>query len=153
MTPDNYMKEVLKTESCDMEPLKRRIQDEKTIRLLHATLGLSTEAGEMLDVLKKHIFYGKPIDEVNLIEEVGDVLWYLSVALDALSSSYSESMTLNIAKLRKRYGEKFSSERAITRNLEAERSILEGKVECTKEFVDARIKPGDIEKFLEKLDK
>jgi NTP pyrophosphatase (non-canonical NTP hydrolase) len=153
MTPDTYMKEVLKTESCDMEPLKRRIQDEKTIRLLHATLGLSTEAGEMLDVLKKHIFYGKPIDEVNLIEEVGDVLWYLSVALDALSSSYSESMTLNIAKLRKRYGEKFSSERAITRNLEAERKILEGKVECTKEFVDARIKPGDIEKFLEKLDK
>lgn len=127
MTPDIYTQEVLKTESTDMVLLKKRIQDEKTIRLLHAALGLSTEAGEVLDVLKKHIFYGKPIDEVNLIEEVGDACWYLAVMLDALSSNFSESMTLNILKLRKRYGESFSSEKAVHRDLEAEREILEGK--------------------------
>jgi len=127
MTPEIYTQEVLKTESTDMEALKKRIQDEKTIRLLHAALGLSTEAGEVLDVLKKHIYYGKPIDEVNLIEEVGDACWYLAVMLDALSSNFSESMTLNILKLRKRYGESFSSEKAITRDLDAEREILEGK--------------------------
>jgi NTP pyrophosphatase (non-canonical NTP hydrolase) len=127
LTPEIYTQEVLKTESTDMDALKRRIQDEKTIRLLHAALGLSTEAGEVLDVLKKHIYYGKPIDEVNLIEEVGDACWYLAVMLNALSSNFSESMTLNILKLRKRYGEAFSSEKAITRDLEAEREILEKK--------------------------
>ena len=57
MIPDTYMQEVSKTESTDMERLKRRLQEEKTIRLLHAAVGLSTEAGEVLDVLKKHIYF------------------------------------------------------------------------------------------------
>lgn len=131
MTPEIYTQEVLKTEAgfedVVMEGVQSRLKDRKTIRLLHAALGLSTEAGEVLDVLKKHIYYGKPIDEVNLIEEVGDACWYLAVMLDALSSNFSESMTLNILKLRKRYGESFSSEKAVHRDLEAEREILEGK--------------------------
>jgi NTP pyrophosphatase (non-canonical NTP hydrolase) len=129
MTPDTYMIEVSKTEATDMEKLKGRLQDEKTIRLLHAAIGLSTEAGEVLDVLKKHIFYGRVIDEVNLIEEVGDALWYLSVMLDTLSSNFSEAMTLNIAKLHKKRFKngKFTEEEANNRDLAAEREILEGK--------------------------
>jgi NTP pyrophosphatase (non-canonical NTP hydrolase) len=121
----DYIAEVLKTESCDLEPLKKRLSNERTIRLLHAAMGMATEAGEMLDALKKHIFYGKPLDEVNLLEEVGDSFWYSAVALDVLGSTFDEAQKINIAKLRKRYGAVFTSERAINRDLPAERRILE----------------------------
>lgn len=127
MNPETYIKEVLKTESSDLSFVRRRLYDDKILRLLHATQGMVTEAGEMVDALKKHLFYGKPLDEVNLMEELGDSLWYHSVAIDALHTTFEEVMGINIAKLRKRYGEKFSSERAIKRDLEAEREILEGK--------------------------
>lgn len=127
MTPETYVQEVLKTESSDLSFVRRRLYDDKVLRLLHAAQGMVTEAGEMMDALKKHIFYGKPLDEVNLMEELGDSLWYHSVAIDALHTSFEEVMGINIRKLRKRYGEKFSSEKAIKRDLEAEREILEGK--------------------------
>jgi NTP pyrophosphatase (non-canonical NTP hydrolase) len=121
----NYIAEVLKTESCEMGPLRKRISEGKAIRLLHAGMGMCTESGEFLDTLKKHIFYGKAIDEVNLMEEVGDLLWYCAVALDELGYSFEECQKINIAKLRKRYGEKFTSEQAINRDLGTEREILE----------------------------
>lgn len=127
MNPETYIKEVLKTESSDLSFVRRRLYDDKILRLLHATQGMATEAGEMVDALKKYLFYGKPLDEVNLMEELGDSLWYHSVAIDALHTTFEEVMGINIAKLRKRYGEKFSSEKAITRDLEAEREILERK--------------------------
>lgn len=129
MTSEQYVKEVLKTESCDMEPLKKRLLNEKTIRLLHASMGMATEAGEAVDMLKKHIFYGKSLDEVNLIEEIGDLLWYCGVAIDALGTTFEEVQRINVAKLRKRYGNSFTPEKAVNRNLKAEREILEDRDE------------------------
>jgi len=127
--PNNldYIAEVLKNESTDMEPIRKRLNDPKIVRLLHAAIGMATEAGEMVDVLKKHIFYGKPLDEVNLLEEIGDSFWYSAVALEVLGSTFEEAQRINIAKLRKRYGESFTNNRAITRDLPAERKILEGR--------------------------
>ena len=78
MKTSEYIKSAIKTESNDFEPIKNRLQSEQTIRLLHAGMGLSTESAEILDSLKKHIFYGKPLDEVNLKEEMGDLFWYLA---------------------------------------------------------------------------
>lgn len=127
MTPDTYIQEVLKTESSDLSKVRERLADDKLLRLLHATQGMATEAGEMVDALKKYMFYGKTLDEVNLIEELGDSLWYTAVAIDVLSTTFEEVMQINIAKLRKRYGDKFTTERAIVRDLYAEREILEGK--------------------------
>ena len=52
--------------------------------ILHAGLGMTTEVGELVDQLKRHIFYKKPYDRVHLVEEVGDVLWYVALASRAL---------------------------------------------------------------------
>lgn len=95
-------------------------------RLLHAAMGLCTEAGEFTDAMKREIFYGKPVDFTNLVEEIGDVLWYVALACNALGVDMSEVMDKNIAKLRTRYPEKFTEQDAINRDLDAEREALEG---------------------------
>ena len=99
--------------------------DTNTIRLLHGGMGLSTEAGEFLDELKKHIFYGKPLDLVNLAEECGDAFWYLAEILTALDRRFIDVMQQNIDKLRTRYPERFTHEAALVRDLDAEREVLE----------------------------
>jgi len=121
----DYIKKALRTESYDWESIKGRLQDEDTIRLLHSAIGLSTEANEFLDMLKKHIFYGKELDLVNVKEEGGDVIWYLAIAMDVLKTTFEEVMSVNIEKLTARYPEKFTPEKAINRDLDKERKILE----------------------------
>ncbi len=93
--------------------------------LVHAALGIAGEAGEFADQLKRHLFYGAPLDVVNLMEEAGDLLWYISIAIEWSGGSYEEIMERNIEKLRIRYPEKFSLDKALNRNLEAERKCLE----------------------------
>lgn len=95
-------------------------------RLLHGALGVGTEGGELENALKRALFYKKPIDKLNVLEEIGDTLWYLAILIDALGSSFEEAFERNIAKLRARYPEKFDETRAIVRDLDAERKALEG---------------------------
>ena len=92
---------------------------------MHAGIGLSTESAEILDSLKKRIFYGKPLDEVNLKEEMGDLFWYLAIMADSLNIDFETIMSKNIEKLKARYGQKFSEEKAVERNLILERQTLE----------------------------
>lgn len=125
MTNQEYIKNCLTTESSINYELLERMVLPRNVRLLHACMGASTEAGEMLDAMKKHLYYGKSLDLVNLKEEIGDCLWYLSIAIDVLGTTYEEIMETNIAKLKARYPNKFTSEDAINRNLEVERTILE----------------------------
>lgn len=122
---EKYVEDVLRTEPSveDYEKIISRIGI-KEIRLLHAAMGLCTEAGEFMDMLKKHIMYGVPLDEVNLIEELGDGNWYEGIALDTLMFSMAETLHRNIAKLKKRFPEKFNEEDALNRNLEQERMVL-----------------------------
>jgi len=119
-----YVKDAIQTESVIGDIT---LKDGRAIssRLLHGVSGCVTEAGELEDALKKCIFYGKELDLVNLTEEVGDVMWYLAILLDELGSSFEEVITINIRKLKSRYPNKFSSERALNRNLDKERDILE----------------------------
>lgn len=74
-------------------------------QLLEGLMGLSGESGECLDILKKHLYQGHDLDKRHLIEELGDVLWYLTLAADALHVSLDEIMHQNINKLRTRYPE------------------------------------------------
>lgn len=83
--------------------------------LLHAALGLSGEGGEFLDSIKKSFIYGKEIDIVNLKEELGDALWYISLACRTLNVSFEELMQINIDKLMVRYPEKYTDEHAVSR--------------------------------------
>lgn len=125
MQSSDYIKDAIVTESTDFKAMDERFKDDGLKRLLHTGIGLSTEAGEFLDALKKHIFYGKELDKVNLKEEMGDLFWYLAIACDELDVDFETLMQTNIQKLKARYGEKFSEQKAENRNLGNERKILE----------------------------
>ena len=125
MQTSEYIKNAVKTESRDFDAIGNRLQSVENQRLLHAGIGLATEAGEFLDALKKHVFYGKDLDTVNLREEMGDIFWYCAIIADQLDVDFSEVMERNIAKLKARYGEKFSEDKATQRDLNTEREILE----------------------------
>lgn len=83
--------------------------------LLHATLGISGEAGELLDAVKKSFIYNKPLDVVNAKEELGDIMWYIALACRTLNVSLEELMQMNIDKLTKRYPEKYTDAHASAR--------------------------------------
>lgn len=118
---DAYQQAAARTESGhDVNP-----QD---VRLRHAVYGLVTESGELLDALKRHDFYGAPIDLTNIREELGDLLWYIALACNANNWRLSEVMQANINKLYVRYPDKFRPEEALQRQLEIERFILEQSV-------------------------
>ena len=75
-------------------------------RLLTAALGLSAEAGEFTEVVKKIILQGKPYNEDNIFHmkrELGDICWYLAQACMALDTTFDEIIEMNVDKLKARY--------------------------------------------------
>ena len=97
--------------------------------LIHGVLGASSEVGELADQVKRFMYYGKPLDTVNLCEEVGDVLWYLALIAKSSGFTLQQSAERNIAKLMVRFPGQFSNEAALVRDLLAERASLETKVQ------------------------
>ena len=83
--------------------------------LMHSALGLSSEAGEFTDAVKKTLVYGKALDKENLLEELGDLCWFIALACEVLNVEMTDIMEQNIEKLKKRYPEKYSDELAIQR--------------------------------------
>ena len=83
--------------------------------LINAALGLSGEVGEVNDLLKKHLFQGHELDKDRIIEELGDVAWYLAEAATALKIDLNEVLLGNLAKLKKRFPHGFDSKRSIDR--------------------------------------
>jgi NTP pyrophosphatase (non-canonical NTP hydrolase) len=77
-----------------------------TERLLTAAVGMSAEAGEFTEIIKKIIFQGKPVNEENMFHlrrELGDIMWYVAQACIGLDISLDEVMEMNVAKLVARY--------------------------------------------------
>jgi NTP pyrophosphatase (non-canonical NTP hydrolase) len=99
--------------------------DNELLDNLHYLIGMMTEIGELIDPFKKNMAYEKPIDYVNIQEEVGDLMWYLANFCRINNFDLEKIMQNNIDKLRARYPEKFTSENAINRDLNKERKILE----------------------------
>ena len=125
-------------ETCEKLPVWFK-NDKFGENVIHAIIGAATEAGELLEALRAVTIENKVFDEVNMREEVGDVFWYFAILADTCGFSFEEAQRVNIAKLRMRYGEKFSEFDANNRNLKAERSILEGGskiVQPKPEFVE-----------------
>ena len=90
-----------------------------TERLLTAAVGMSAEAGEFTEIVKKMVFQGKPVNEENLFHlkrELGDIMWYVSQACIGLDISLDEVIQMNFEKLSARYPEgAFSIERSENR--------------------------------------
>jgi NTP pyrophosphatase (non-canonical NTP hydrolase) len=90
-----------------------------TERMLTAAVGMSAEAGEFTEVVKKMIFQGKPVNEENLFHlkrELGDIMWYVSQACLGLGVTLEEVIQMNFEKLSARYPEgAFSIERSENR--------------------------------------
>ncbi len=84
-------------------------------QILLAAMGMAGEGGEVIDYYKKVWFHGHELDRDKLIDETGDVLWYVAAMALALDVSLEEIAFLNIEKLRKRYPHKFTSEESIKR--------------------------------------
>lgn len=89
---------------------------------LHAVIGITTEASELLDAFKKHTFYGRELDIKNIKEEIGDALYYLQILCEEVGYSLDEAKTDNISKLMKRYPDGFKD--VINRNQKEELSHI-----------------------------
>jgi NTP pyrophosphatase (non-canonical NTP hydrolase) len=96
-------------------------------RLVHVALGLMTEIGEFADPLKRHMFYGAPLNTENMDEEIGDMTWYQRVYCAVRKVSFWGIIWQNIRKLRARFPDKFDSGKALNRNLEVELKALRGE--------------------------
>jgi NTP pyrophosphatase (non-canonical NTP hydrolase) len=93
--------------------------------LVHYTLGLVDEVGELASAVKKNIAYGKPLDIVNIKEELGDLMWFASNLMTLLEIDFDEVLEKNIKKLSVRYPNGFNKQDALVRNLQSEREVLE----------------------------
>ena len=106
-----FVDAVTSNEGKDYESFIARLEtleeeDFSTERLLTAAVGMSAEAGEFTEIVKKIIFQGKPVNEENLFHlkrELGDIMWYVAQACMGLGTSLDEIMEMNVEKLVARY--------------------------------------------------
>lgn len=89
--------------------------DKKDV-LINGVMGLCGEAGEAIDIVKKHLAQGHELDREALIKELGDVAWYLAETAYALNVPLEDVLRENIDKLRARYPEGFDAKRSVERS-------------------------------------
>jgi NTP pyrophosphatase (non-canonical NTP hydrolase) len=106
ITEEQYQAEILRTYAGP---------DDLPNKLTLAALGMSGEAGEVADLVKKHLFQGHPLDRQQLLDELGDILWYYMLLCQAQGYTLTEIMACNIEKLRRRYPDGFDPARSIHR--------------------------------------
>lgn len=106
MTINEYQKFAIVTMNRELNPQQM---------LTNGALGLCGEAGEVGDLVKKHLFQGHELNREKIIDELGDVAWYIAETAYALGVDLETVLAGNIEKLKKRYPEGFSAERSIHR--------------------------------------
>lgn len=95
----------------------RTLNPELSIKdvLINGVMGLCGESGEAIDIVKKHLAQGHPLDNEALAKELGDIAWYLAETAYAIGFPLEDILQMNIDKLRARYPEGFSADRSIHR--------------------------------------
>lgn len=88
----------------------------QNMELVHASLGLAGEAGELVDLIKKSAAYGKALDNDKVLEEAGDVLHCLCRILTERGLTLEQAKEANLAKLAKRYPNGYSNQAAVSRS-------------------------------------
>lgn len=92
-----------------------RLYNDMNTNLLLAAIALNEEAGEFSGEVKHHVFHDHPLDIAHLIEELGDILWYLNYAARSVGSNLEEVASLNLHKLAQRYPDGFSTDASLAR--------------------------------------
>lgn len=109
MTANEYQLLAMRTANKDLSPIEE---------LENGLMGLNGEAGEAIDLLKKHLFQGHPLDKKHMAKELGDIAWYLAASAYAIDYPLEEILKMNIEKLRERYPEGFEEARSVNRRAE-----------------------------------
>jgi NTP pyrophosphatase (non-canonical NTP hydrolase) len=105
--------------------------------ILHMLIGLSGEAGELIDAIKKPIIYRKPIDIGNVLEEMGDIEFYLEGLRQAFNLDREKILQTNIEKLEIRYGHKYSDTAA---NERKDKQYSGTEIQANETNLTARLK-------------
>lgn len=84
----------------------------KEDHILNGALGLTGEAGEVADIVKKQLMQGHELDIEHVAKELGDILWYVAETATAIGCDIETIMKMNIEKLKKRYPAGFDTERS-----------------------------------------
>ena len=108
MTINEYQKAAMRTASGVCAKTRENL-------LLNGVMGLNGEAGECIDMVKKHLFQGHDLDKDKLVKELGDVCWYLAISAEALGVTLEEVMQRNVDKLLERYPDGFDPEKSVHR--------------------------------------
>ncbi|WP_418999318.1 nucleoside triphosphate pyrophosphohydrolase family protein [Agathobaculum sp.] len=104
MTPNEYQRKAMRTATG------------KCYDATNAALGIAGEAGEVADEVKKFTFQGHDWNPSRVVEELGDVLWYVALMADLLNVPLEYVMQTNIEKLERRYPDGFSNEASVNRS-------------------------------------
>ncbi|MBR0081520.1 MAG: nucleoside triphosphate pyrophosphohydrolase family protein [Clostridia bacterium] len=86
--------------------------------LINGVMGLCGESGEAIDLVKKHLAQGHPLDKAQLANELGDIAWYLAETAAAIGYDLETVLEQNIEKLKRRYPEGFDPARSLQREKE-----------------------------------
>lgn len=121
MTGTEYKNLAMRTNDCRsfhrmMKFASNEDENIDTGSLLNGVLGLTGEAGEVSDLVKKYVFHEKEVDKEHLKKELGDVMWYIAMICSACNFDLDEIMQMNIDKLKARYPEGFDTDIANNRN-------------------------------------
>ena len=108
MTLNEYQNEAMRTASGVTSASDENL-------MLNGAMGLNGEAGEVIDILKKHMFQGHKLDTEHIAKELGDCLWYIAVCAKGAGYTLDEIAEMNKAKLRKRYPDGFEVEKSLHR--------------------------------------
>ena len=100
MTINEYQQATLRTANKNLTAMEQ---------LTNGLMGLNGEAGESIDILKKHLFQGHELDTNHMAKELGDAAWYLAVSAYAIGYDLETIFQMNIDKLKERYPEGFDS--------------------------------------------
>ena len=100
MTINEYQQAALRTANEELDSIGQ---------LTNGLIGLNGEAGEAIDILKKHLFQGHELDKEHMAKELGDVAWYLAISSDAIGYDLETILQMNINKLIARYPDGFDA--------------------------------------------
>ena len=117
-------------------------------RIMNGLLGILGEGGEVADIIKKHRFQGHALDTNAIVDELGDVLWYIAELAGGLGVTLEHVARHNIEKLKARYPDGFSAEASINRSVSVKPTITAEGLETLAEIF---AKPAIAAKALETL--